>query len=130
MITKKGTILSPINSIANTDASQNYILVRNIYKQPIEEKFSAYLVNIKTKKIESEYKLKTNYTNMIEINKQLIKPEVFLITKSFLGVPMYVSVKDRSLSFEHTHPPHEYILSKNKFIKINELKNEINKIIA
>lgn len=130
MVAKKGTILSSISSIANTDASENYILVRNIYKEPIEEKFSAYFVNIKTKKIESEYELKTNYTNMIKINKQFIRPEIFFITKSFLGVPMYVSVKDRFLSFEHTHPPHEYILSKNKFIKITELKNEINRIIA
>ena len=130
MVTKKGTILSSINSIANFRASKNYILVRNIYQEPIEEKFNAYLVNIKTKKIVSEHELMTNYTNMIEIDSQLIKPEIFFITKSFLGVPMYVSVKDRFLSFEHTHPPHEYILSKNKFIKITELKNEINRIIA
>ena len=59
----------------------------------------------------------------------MIKPEIFLITEKYLGIPMYVSVKDKFLSFEHTHPPHEYILSKNKFIKVNNLKNEINEII-
>jgi hypothetical protein len=129
MAAKKGTILSSISSIANTDASENYILVRNIYKEPIEEKFSAHFINIKTKKIESEYELKTNYTNMIKIKKEFIKPEIFLTTKSFLGVPMYASVKNKFVSLEHTHPPHEYILSKNKFLKITKLKNEINEII-
>ena len=42
---------------------------------------------------------------------------------------MYVSIKNSSLSFEHTHPPHEYILSDNKFIKVSDLKKEINEII-
>ena len=42
---------------------------------------------------------------------------------------MYVSVKNGFLSFEHTHPPHEYILSENKFLKVTNLKKEINEII-
>ena len=43
---------------------------------------------------------------------------------------MYISVKNSFLSFEHTHPPHEYILSENKFVKVANLKNEINEIIT
>ena len=43
---------------------------------------------------------------------------------------MYVSVKNNFLSFEHTHPPHEYILSKNKFLKVSDLKKEIYEIIS
>ena len=42
---------------------------------------------------------------------------------------MFVSIKNKHVSLEHTHPPHEYILSKNSFKKIAELKNEINEII-
>ena len=42
---------------------------------------------------------------------------------------MYVSVDNKHVSFEHTHPPHEYILSDNKFKKVSELKKEINEII-
>ena len=34
------------------------------------------------------------------------------------------------LSFEHTHPPHEYILSDNKLLKITNMKNEIYEIIG
>ena len=130
MITKKGTILSSISSIANSDADKNYVLIKNIFEEPIEENFKAYLVNYKTKSIEEQFEIKTNYTNCIEISNKLIKPEIFLVTDRYLGVPMYVSIKNNFLSFEHTHPPHEYISSENKFIKVTNLKKEINEIIS
>lgn len=130
MITKKGTLLSSISSLANSSADQNYVLIKNIFEEPIEENFNAYLVNYKTKSIEEQFQIKTNYINCIEISSKLIKPEIFLITDKYLGVPMYVSVKNNYLSFEHTHPPHEYIQSENKFIKVSNLKKEINEIIA
>ena len=130
MITKKGTILSSISSIANSDADKNYVLIKNIFEEPIEENFKAYLVNYKTKRIEEQFEIKTNYTNCIEISNKFIKPEIFLTTDKYLGVPMYVSVKNNFLSFEHTHPPHEYILSENKFLKVTNLKKEINEIIS
>tara|TARA_B100001057_G_scaffold499838_1_gene612085 strand:- start:5843 stop:6604 length:762 start_codon:yes stop_codon:yes gene_type:complete len=130
MTTKKGTILSSVSSIANTDADKNYILIRNIFEKPIEENFNAYLVNYKSKNIEEQFQIKTNYTNCIEINNKLIKPEIFLVTDNFLGIPMYASVRNNFISLEHTHPPHEYILSKNKFLRISNLKKEINEIIS
>ena len=71
----------------------------------------------------------SNYTNSIEIDKKFIKPETFLISSEYIGVPMFVSIKNDHISFEHTHPPHEYILSKDRFEKINKLKKEINEII-
>ena len=129
MTTKKGTILSSISSIANTDADKNYVLIKNIFEQPIEENFKVYLVNYKNRSIEEKFQIKTNHTNCIEINNKLIKPEIFLVTEKYLGIPMYVSVKNNFLSFEHTHPPHEYILSDNKFLKVANLKKEINEII-
>lgn len=129
MTTKKGTILSSISSIANSDADRNYILIRNIFDEPIEENFKAYLVNYQTKKIEEEFMIKTNYTNCIEIKNKFIKPEVFLVTEKYLGIPIYISIKNNFLSFEHTHPPHEYILSSNKYLKVANLKKEINEII-
>ena len=42
---------------------------------------------------------------------------------------MFVSYNNNDISFEHTHPPHEYILSEDKFKTISELKKEINAII-
>lgn len=129
MVGKKGSILSSINSLANCDAEKNYIFFKNIFEFPFEKKFDGYLVNYKLKKIEDKFEFKTNFTNFYEIRKEFIKPEIFFVTKEFLGIPMFVSVKDKNISFEHTHPPHEYILSDNRYDKIAELKREVNEII-
>jgi len=129
MTEKKGSILSSVSSLANKNADKNYIFIKNIFNEPIIKSFNAYLVDVIEKKIEEKFEIKTNYTNYFELKKSLIKPEIFLITKDFLGIPMYVSVQNKHVSFEHTHPPHEYILSVNKFKKITELKNTINEII-
>ena len=129
MIKKRGSIVSSIASIANPNADKNYVFLKNIYEEPINDNFKVYIINYYTRKIEEQFEMKTNYTNYIEINHKYIKPEMFLVTKEFLGIPMYVSTKNNFLSFEHTHPPHEYILSENKFLKINDMKKKINEII-
>ena len=129
MIEKKGSILSSVCSLANKEADKNYIFIKNIYAEPIIENFNIYLVDIIKKKIEEKFEVKTNYTNCIELKNSMIKPEIFLLSKGYLGIPMYVSIKNNHVSFEHTHPPHEYILSDNKFKKVSDLKKEINEIV-
>ena len=84
---------------------------------------------IKLKKVLNKFEVLTNHTNKVIIEKEFIKPEVFLFTDKFLGIPMFVSIKSKHLSFEHTHPPHTYILSQDKFKRISDLKKEINEII-
>jgi hypothetical protein len=129
MISKNGSLLSSVSSIANKNANKNFLLIRNIFKDPIVEKFNLYFVDIKLKKIIEQSEIKTNHTNQIEINKLLIHPAIFVITKKYLGIPIYVSEKNGHLSIEHTHPPHEYILGHNKYEKVKELKSKINEII-
>ena len=130
MVKKKGSILSSVYSIANKDADKNYIFIRNIFEDPIKEKFEAYLVNIKNKRVEEKIEIKTNFTNSFEIRSSLIRPEIFLVTKDYLGIPLYISIHNKHISFEHTHPPHEYILSQNRYKIIKNIKNEINEIIS
>lgn len=84
---------------------------------------------LKKKKIEEKIEIKTNFTNFIELKKSIIKPEIFLVTDKYLGVPIYISVKGKHVSFEHTHPPHEYILSENRYKIVSEFKYEILEII-
>ena len=86
-------------------------------------------MDIKLKKVLNKFEVLTNHTNKVIIEKEFIKPEVFLFTDKFLGIPMFVSIKNKHLSFEHTHPPHTYILSQDKFKRISDLKKEINEII-
>ncbi|MDA7698187.1 hypothetical protein N8796_03160 [Candidatus Pelagibacter sp.] len=126
---KKGSIVSSIYSLTNYNADQNYLLFKNIYFKPIEEKFNGYFVNYKTKMIEHEFELITNQMNCIEIDKKFIKPENFFVTDKYLGIPLYLSIKDKNLSFEHTLPLPEYIHSKNKFEIVKKLKEKICEII-
>ena len=130
MIKIKGSILSSVSSIANKEADKNYILLKNIFEKPVQQIFNGYLVDIKQKIILENYKLKTNYSNLLLIKNNYIKPEVYFITDQFLGIPVYISEKNGHLSMEHTHPPHTHILSGNKYNVVKNLKERINEIIC
>ena len=73
--------------------------------------------------------LVTNKSNFIELYKNILSPEIYIFSKNYLGIPIFLTIKNNHLSCEHTHPPHEYILSEDKFFKVSELKNKINEII-
>lgn len=129
MILKKGNILTPTSAISNKNANNNYLILRNIYYKPIQEVFYAYFVDIKNKRILEKTELKTNFSNFLKIPNTLIRPEIYIISDKFLGVPIFLSEHNGHVSFEHTHPPHEYFLGKNKFELVSKLKKEIYEII-
>lgn len=129
MVTKKGSILSSLSSLCNKNADQNIIFFKNIYELPIKEEFCVFFVNIKTMKVLKKEAISTNFLNEIIVEKEFIKPEVFLFTDKYIGIPIFCSIKDKHISFEHTHPPHEYIMSKEKFKLVSELKKEFSEII-
>lgn len=130
MVTKKGSIISSLNSLTNINADINQVFIKNIYEYPVFKSFMLYFVDIEKNKVVFKKNIKTNTTNIINIEKDFIKSDIFLFTKGYIGIPMFCSIKNSHISFEHTHPPHEYILSKDKFIKVNELKKRINDIIS
>ena len=100
---------------------------------PMERKVSLWAdiqSLIRLKKILKKVPAYTNLTNEINIEKELIRSGVFLYMKPFGGVPLFVSVKNNHISFEHTHPPHEYIISHDKFIKVQQLKEKFEEILS
>ena len=86
-------------------------------------------MNIKLKKVLDKFEVLTNHTNKVIIEKEFIKPEVFLFTDKFLGIPMFVSIKNKHLSFEHSQPPWTFILGDDQSERVSNLKKEINEII-
>ena len=114
----------------NIEADTNKVFIKNIFQLPIKEKFKVYFVDIQSKQILYEKEIITNMTNEVEIDKKFLKPNIFLFTKKYIGVPMYVSFKNYNISFEHTHPPHEYVLSDDRYKRVSDLKKEINEIIV
>ena len=91
--TKNGSIVTSVNSLINDNADKNYILFRNIFHKPMENKFKAYLVDYKNKRILTEYELKTNNSNFIEIEKNILKMEFFLRLKIILVYPCMFQLK-------------------------------------
>ena len=129
MVTKKGSILSALSSLCNKNADQNIIFFKNIYELPIQEEFCVFFVNIKTMKVLKKEVVSTNFLNEIIVEKEFIKPEVFLFTDKYIGIPIFCSIKNKHISLEHTHPPHSYIFSEDRFRVGNELKKEFSEII-
>jgi len=130
MTVRNGSIMSPLSTLSNKNADYNKVFVTNIFHKPVIEKFKIYFVDISLKKILYEKEIYTNSLNEVEIQKEFINPNVFLFTDKYLGVPVFVSCKNNHLSCEHTHPPHEYIISGDKYKRISKLKKEINEIIS
>lgn len=129
MINRSGNILSPIFPLLNKDSKNNLIFLKNIYFKPICEKFDVYLVDIKKMTIIDKYLAVTNKTNEIEIDYQLIKEDHYIFSKNFIGIPIYVSIHNNAISMEHTHPPHHYIISNDKYKTVSKLKKKINEIV-
>jgi len=129
MVTKKGSILSALSSLCNKNADQNIIFFKNIYELPIQEEFCVFFVNIKTMKVLKKEVISTNFLNEIIVEKEFIKPEVFLFTDKYIGIPIFCSIQDKHISFEHTQPTHEYIMSEDRFKLVSELKKEFSEII-
>lgn len=129
MANKKGNIVSSLYSLTNKKASNNYLLFNNIYIEPILEQITLYIVDIKNKTVLKTFDLKTNTNNIIKLDSKFIEPDNYIFSDPYLGVPSYLSEENGELSFEHTHPPHEYIQSKDRFKTVNEFKRKINEII-
>jgi len=129
MSKKKGNILSPISMLLNRDADQNIIYFKNIFYKPIVEKSTMYFINYKLRKIIDKIDIKYNYLNEINIKKDLINNDIYLFTEECLGIPLFVSIKNFQISFEHTHPPHHYILSEDRYKQISKIKNDFKDII-
>ena len=130
MIIKNGSILSPISNLLSKNNDKNIILIRNIYERPIREKFNLFFVDLIRKKVLKKVEIFTNFTNEIIVENHLIESNIFIFTDKYLGIPIYLAIKDNHLSLEHTHPPHHYILSGDKFKTITEIKSEVHEIIS
>ncbi len=125
----KGSVVTSLASVTNFNADKNYIFFKNIYELPIQENFKIYIVDLKEKKIKTFFEAKTNYSNFFEIKKEYILPEMFLVSKNYVGIPIYISEKNGQISMEHTNPPTSNILNSDRIDIVKKFKRELNEII-
>ena len=114
---KTGNVLSPVSTLLNRSADKNIIFFKNIYFKPVKKEFFIYFVDVNKKKILHKVKAFTNQTNQINVESELIQSQNYIFSDGYLGIPIYVCIKNDHLSMEHT------------FEKIEKIKKEINEII-
>jgi hypothetical protein len=125
MATKKGNVLAPVAALCNKNSEKNILFFKNIYECPVKVPFKLNFINIETKEIVHQATAYTNYTNEVSIGKELIEPNIFIFSDNYIGIPIFLSMKNGHLSLEHTHPAHESILGKYRYTAISKLKREI-----
>jgi hypothetical protein len=131
MTLRRGSLMSSISTLGNRDAMVNTVFIRNIFCEPINEEYFAYLVCKKDRVIKKSFALRCNETSKINLNSEDFSASHYIVTKGFLGVPIYLSEsKEGHLSFEHTHPPHSNTHGLNRFAHVARLKNELLEIIG
>jgi hypothetical protein len=126
MTTKNGSIISPINTLLNKNADENFLAFRNIHYLPKIEQYNLFFLDIKKKKIVMTKKIYSNTTNIIPIEKKFIENKYYILSEKILGIPIYISIHNGHLSMEHTHPPHLYLWDKNKFEVIKKFKKKFH----
>lgn len=129
MCKAKGSIFSPLSILLNNDAEKNILFFRNIFYKPVTEKSKLYIVDLKGKKVIEKLFILSNHLNEINIKKEYIEKNYYIFTDKILGIPLFVSIKNGHLSFEHTHPPHLYLINEDRYKKVSELKQKIREII-
>jgi hypothetical protein len=129
MTLRKGSILSPLDVLLNKNADENYIIFRNIHVKPLIESYFMYLINKDKKRIVERFEIKSNTTNLIKIKNKYLGLNLYLFTKDILGIPLYLSIKEKHMSLEHTHPPMHYLFGPNAFKAINNVKKEFEIIV-
>ena len=129
MIKKQGNVISQISSLANKNKEKNFLYFRNIYFEPTIKPFNVYIFDIIQKKVLYAQTFYTNTLNKIVIENKFISPNSFFFSEHYLGIPVYFSEDHGHISLEHTHPPHTYIISENKYEIVSNLKNYAKKIV-
>ena len=73
----------------------------------------------------------TNSTNILDLSNINQLKNCCFYSENQLGIPIFVSHgKKLGISMEHSHPPQLYLLSKNKYEIISNLKARVKKIVS
>ena len=126
MITKLGALYSDCGLLTFENVIRVGVFIRSIYFEPIKKIRELFLFNKVTGQITAKFEIyinETSYIDLTEFRREL--KSCYIFAKEFIGIPIFmVEYKDGSLSFEHTHPPHEAIAGKNKFKIVNDIKEK------
>ena len=124
MILVQGSLYSDCGLLSNPNGSTIGVFIRNIYFLPTNETREIFLYSNSKKRVLQKFQVKLNQTTFIDLtNWKESLSHCYLYANRFLGIPIYmVQYNDGSLSFEHTHPPHESLLGEDRYKRVRILK--------
>lgn len=124
MTKSQGSLYSDCGLLVSPLASRVGVFIRNIHYLPINDAKDIFLYSNTSKSVLQKFQVKLNQTTFIDLSDW--KEELshcYLYGDGFLGIPIYmVEYRDGSLSFEHTHPPHEALLGDDRYERVATLK--------
>ena len=130
MCKKTGSILTPISPFVNQEQN-NIAIFKQIYYLPIKKPFFVYVIDLYEKKVLIKQTFHSNSTNIINLSSVKKIRNCCFYSPDYLGIPIFISYgKKRGLSMEHSHPPQIYLLSKNKFQIVSNLKTKVKEIVS
>lgn len=129
MIGGRGTIFSNVATLSNPGVKLNGCFLRNIFIEPIVERFRVLVFNAASGSILLETHAKTNTTSYISFDGLPVEQtDLVLWAEGFLGIPIYVSTDQfNNISMEHTHPPHESVHGAERFALVRKMKDQYEK---
>lgn len=119
MTKKKGSILSSLKTLLTKNIEKNFIFLKNISYLPIKKKF----------KIIESFDCFTNSSNYFEINDKLINENYYIFSETNLVLPLFISVNNFHMSFEHTQPLQLIVFRDNQII-VKKIKEKIYEAIV
>lgn len=131
MVKARGSLYSDCGLLTTPAGSTVGVFVRNIHCLPINEVKDIFLYSNARKSVLQKFQVRLNQTTFIDLSKW--KDELshcYLYADNFLGIPIYlIEYSDGSLSFEHTHPPHESLLGGDRYERVGALKRKAHEEI-
>ena len=129
MAKNTGSVLSPLSVLLNKEADINYLIFKNINIKPIKTLFEGYIIDIKKLEVITKLSLSLNSNNFIQIKKEFINENYYFYCKEYFGLPIFLSIKDNHISFEHTQPPQLYFINESKIL-LKNFKTKIHEKIS
>ena len=124
MVVTQGSLYSDCGLLSNRNGIKIGVFIRNIYFLPTNETKEMFLYSNEQDRVLQKFEVKLNQTTFIDLTswKEDLS-HCYLYANQFLGIPIYmVEYYDGSLSFEHTHPPHESLLGEDRYKRVGMLK--------
>lgn len=110
----RGSLLSFATFQQNSGEVGTQFVLPNMRRDPAIETATVRFLSGRTRKVLKEITCRRNRTSVVPVDDILVDPTdmVVAVSGDITGVPLYLThTRDwREMSFEHTHPPVEYLV--------------------